>query len=607
MGKSDNWLIVVRAPKSPFIIRRVYSFKSGSVIAVQNPTSAAPTELALTAEVAQLEGNISMKFDRIAGPDFYNCLEATFSGNLTIEELDLTEIYTLGFRPALGAKPAEDPAKFYPRFAGLAEMTVNPDAGLVYNDLWNYRVVGLAETLNASSNDNTEQPEDTEITALAYYYASKAISELGGLAAIDQARDFPTIGYLFPEVYNANYETYAGVLSDLAARVEVNEGCKVLWGVAGDRRIWFRLVGDGSQLADENATAVRVNWPNRVMQNYRNAIRWIIGGGNILSPFEEYTGTTTTLRTPDTLSHVSRADVGPFEKTESLDVPSHVLALKTLEGVYSSPDILVASYIGATADGTPSLERLSDANPISYCVFEMTPGAGDTTRSLFITVDLRALELPVADIVGVSLNFKPDQSNGGSDIPNGIYMIELRGKTGGTGETFVKRSGSIDEISGVFLLGDRARFLNDPKGATLADEIQILVRFTAASSFTDSVLMDVEDFRVFTIDKANLDLLAKREYRLPGEVAVKAEFQDGLRTLAPYINITKKGSLAIDFPDVTVQSAEYIISGLEQETTRTIYNTGQIISKNGMLGQRARDEAQRQRVRAVLKGFGGAR
>jgi hypothetical protein len=551
VSNASVWMIEVRDGFS-LALKGRYAWKNGSV---QLEAGSVQVEL------ARLEGDITMIFDRVVSDEYYNCVEATFNADMGVLPLDIVTIYL------------EVEGIYRARFKGRAQLTQNPDDP--YPDLVPHRVVGLLEDWAISSNQ-TVHPPNTDLAQLVVGALSSDTTN-----AIDlESGSVPTAGISLPTAYSMGYVPITEVLADLAGRTSK----KFLYGVNGKGVFYFLEKPSQPATPYSQSSEWSVVYPQLQTQEYYDKVRWVISSGTVtnlatLSP--------TTLETPDLLTHVSVSpQVGTFfSKTKVLDVPSNVLALKpiTPTGINVSLGDVYASFLGTLQDSSPDLSRLHDLNPASYVVFRDSTPTLIGRRQLKIDYSVPFNTYRGKDIVAVRLNLKLDAFN--TDTKNFFEKVTIdldfqNGLTFSSQRVGFANDGDFPNLGDLILVaGDRARAVdaNTTDGNAFIQYGSLKITWDGSSEVggTSQVGVDayiaVESFVLYAVNKEELDRLAEKEYRLRDETSLLIHRESELLPFSPKLTFNR-GDLE-PLSNLEPLQYRYVISGEPTEDGPSVGTT----------------------------------
>jgi hypothetical protein len=532
MGDASNWLIQVRDAATD-TLKGSYAWLSGELDVAGQGT--------INVELGRIK-RLTMSFDNVASDVYYNCVQATFLGFIPgMSDLDIVQIFTKGF------KPLENVNTYYPRFSGRAESPGAPDRLARLEDDIDYRIVGHAEELKTSVDDNDEIIAGTILGALANHYA------LNHAPASVLSTSIQDVTDIEGNPYNANYAVLYDILAGLAAKAK-KSGKTVLFGVNGSRTLWWRERGAGSFSVDERNPTHKVVWPSKITQGYCNAVRYEIASANVHSFFYTDNPFIPTLDTPDLLTHSVNAGAGPFIRKKTIDVPSDLVPIKQIPGnVTTAPPagtigyelmddggILVSSWDGEAQDVTPSLSRLFDNNPRTYSV--ITQGSPPFfTNTPRIQIKLRfGAGLTVQDLVAIRVNLKLDETTSETNDGLGDVLHRIYFQNPGGEMTFeMHRGRDIPDTTGFYVVGDRGRAYN---GNAAPPTLELWILGARGVGGPAPQTLAIESVQVYALDLAELNARAQSEFVLPKSSQFRAG-KHGQFKLEPFVSVTRSDAL----------------------------------------------------------------
>jgi hypothetical protein len=560
-------------------------------------------------QLGRIKTAIRMIFNNVATPLYYNCVEATWTGFIPdMNDLDLVVIYTTGHRDG------ETPDIYYPRFSGRAESPGAPDRAVRENDDVQYRIVGLLEDATGATPSNNEHQPGVPLSLLTRNFISthKPIACTGQYV--------PDIGtHELDKVYNANYNDLITILESIKAKFE-KLGYTIHYGINGARVFYFMPVdnSDSRFQVDEKQLTDRIEWPERITQDYFNQVRWLIADANIPTLFNPKSSSAPTLLTPDTLSHISDSGEGPYDKVKPVNVPSDLVALKPIPvQLQENPtpeavgyeivrgELLKSFGTSAIQDGTATLSRIADGFPFSYAQVKQDTGTG-----IRFSIRIRfGADFRERDIVALKLRVK-SSVEGESLLDGWMVAVGVESYDPNTdteyGQTDIYVSQDTPDVDGYFLVGDRARNQTPASSSYCRDLIVSINTFSPLlippTFDQEPITFNIEDLRVFVLDADELDAQAAKEYSLPKSTSFRAS-KLGQKAFQPRVELIRADGLNLGV--MTPDAYEMIIAPEIAVRTYALMGDGALYGFKGAASKRAaaRDGlAKTKAVSSILKG-----
>jgi hypothetical protein len=590
MGNASNWVIRVQDP-SGSTVQGFWGWFNGNEVKFD----ADPTTHQVS--LAAIKGAIKLTFDKVASPQYYNCVSAEFTGYLPrIYAMSIVTIYTLG------SLPGELTDTYYARFSGRAEVLASPDELVPIEDNFEYRIVGHAEELKTSVDNNKQYPQGANFLNTLSDIATPNIPV--SVLAADVSTNL--LSLTLDQLYNPNYALLNEVFDSFADKSRAKNQ-NVQWGINGRRSLWMHPKDSGIFTVDERDVNHDVEWPNNVAQDYWNRVRWEISSGNLSTFFYPNASGLPTLETPDLVTHVSSIGYGPYLKTKPVEVPSDVIALRPLPTAYTTTPgagevgyelvtgQAIASFLGNTQDVSVNLSRMIDGNPSSFVVYEQEPPFTPLSVNQDLRIDVRfGSGIAVKDVVAFKLRMKPD-SSGQANEPVGAYPLRatIFIRNAASEDIFLSQEiDSFKEIDGYFIVGDTGR---NVFGNTVAPTISIWFDLFRGVGQPNPVRISIEDFRFFTLDMAELNLQANKEYNVPTSAQFKAG-KHGFHALQPLASVTRKDGFTYT---VAPERYEVFISGEKDTMTYALVGAGALFGLEGLPALKVRQQDRLERSKAA--------
>ena len=577
-------MIEVHDGFDPSLLIRRYSHFTGRLLLESGPVDV---------NLAKQEGTIAMTFNNVVNAEYYNCVEATFTARMSIESLDIVTIYL------------DDGTGLYkPVFKGRAQLTGNRDAPI--HEYAEHRIVGLLEDLETESN-NVERPGGQSLEALARYYAALIPSG----SPITWNNSSITAPGTEPSKYAAGYKSILEVLTDLATRA--GSDCKL--GINGRGVLYWKIPDTTTKTYDTTAAEWNVQYPSLSVQDYCDKVRWVISSGNVQ---KLAWNNTLPLDTPDLLTHLSESEDSfeGYSKTKVMDVPNDVLALEPIpiSTVTVVTGSLFKSFLGDVEDNVPWNNRIIDLNPATYALYQGEQLLGTYPESMLSLRCTFAAAIAAKEIVAVRINYRLQNGND-NDVEFSRFTSTLYFQKQGGGPFFLTtlRDGSdFGEVDDeFFVVGDRNRGVVAGNAAAndLMESVQLTLSWRGTTSNNPSyanAYIAVESLVAYRINKAVLDKLAEKEYKLTSEDSFIVQKEDSFLEFSPRVTLQRGTSSTLS--NLTAEQYRYVISGEGDEDENVTSNGTEITfgyfatyGYAGMSAKAARKRDQQAQQKAVQK------